>query len=112
MSQILFVITASAQSSFPGRYTPLATAAQPLKDSGIQVYALGVGPNFDEQELNDVASRPENVYQEPFSRLADFGPALWDDLLATIRNKGNLPEIIERLRITLRTNAILKSTIW
>lgn len=112
MSQILFVITASAQSSFPGRYTPLATAAQPLKGGGIQVYVLGVGPSFDEQELNDVASRPENVYQEPFSRLADFGPALWDDLLATIRNKGNLPEIIERLRITLRTNAILKSTIW
>ena len=75
------------------------------------MYVLGVGPNFDEQELSDVASRPENVYQGPLSRLADFGPALWDDLLASIRNKGNFSEMIERLRITSRTNAILKSTI-
>ena len=84
------MITASRLSSFPGRYTPLATESQPLKDSGIQVYVLGVGPDVDDQELSDVASRPENVYKAALDRLADFGPALWDNWREYIRNKGKL----------------------
>lgn len=84
------MIAASTQSSYPGRFTPLVTASQPLKDSGIEVYVLGVGRGVDEQELNDVASRPENVYREPVSRLSNFGPALWDSWKDYIRKRGKL----------------------
>lgn len=84
------MITASTQSSYPGRYTPLATASQPLKDNGVEVYVLGVGPDVDDQELNAVASRPQNVYKEPLNRLANFGPALWDSWRDYIRNRGKL----------------------
>lgn len=88
--QLLFVITASALSSSPGQFTPLATASQPLKDNGIQLYVLGVGPDVDDQELSDVASHPQNVYREPAGRLANFGPALWDSWKDYIRNRGKL----------------------
>ena len=82
------MITASTQSSYPDRYTPLATASQGLKDRGVQVYVLGVGPNVDDQELNDIASRPQNVYREPLDRLPSFGPRLWDSWRDYIRNRG------------------------
>ena len=82
------MITVSAQSSYPGRYTPLDTASQPLKDSGINVYVVGVGPDVDDQELNDVASQPQNVYRAPLSRLSNFGPAVWDSWQKYIRGKG------------------------
>lgn len=84
------MITASTQSSYPGRYTPLATASQGLKDRGVQVYVLGVGPNVDDQELNDVASRPQNVYREPLNRLPNFGPRLWNSWRDYTRRRGKL----------------------
>ena len=95
--QLLFVITASTQSSFPGRFTPLATASQPLKDSGIQVYVLGVGPDVNDQELNDIASRPQNAFKEPLNRLGSFGPELWNSWRDYIRNRGML--LVENLSV-------------
>lgn len=82
------MITASALSSYPDRFTPLALASQPLKDSGIKVYVLGVGPKVDDTELNDVASQPQNVYKVPMRLLSSFGPALWDSWKSYVRNRG------------------------
>ena len=84
------MITASPLSSFPDRYTPLRTASQGLKDRGVQIYVLGVGPDVDDQQLNDVASRPQNIYREPIGRLPTFGPRLWNSWRDYIRRRGNL----------------------
>lgn len=54
------------------------------------MYVLGVGPEVTDDELNDVASRPENVYRQPIDRLPSFGPKLWDSWKDYIRNRGNL----------------------
>ena len=82
------MITASIQSRYPDRYTPLATASQGLKDRGVQVYVLGVGPNVDDQEQIDIASRPQNVYTSLLDRLPSFGPRLWNNWREYIRNRG------------------------
>lgn len=58
------------------------------------MYVLGVGPDVDDEELNDVASRPQNVYREPVDRLPNFGPRLWDSWRDYIRNRGNLVVVI------------------
>lgn len=58
------------------------------------MYVLGVGPDVDDQELNDVASRPQNVYKEPIDRLPNFGPRLWDSWRDYRRNRGNLVTVI------------------
>ena len=84
------MITASSLPSDPERYTPLATASQGLKDRGVQIYILGVGPDVDDQQLNDVASRPQNIYRAPLNRLPNFGPKLWNSWRDYIRRKGKL----------------------
>ncbi|XP_022806051.1 uncharacterized protein LOC111343164 [Stylophora pistillata] len=89
--KFLFVITASIQSRYPDRYTPLATASQGLKDRGVRVYVLGVEPNVDDQEQIDIASRPQNVYRAPLDRLPSFGPRLWNNWREYIRNRGLYP---------------------
>lgn len=82
------MITASSLLSYPDGYTPLATASQGLKDRGVQSYVLGVGPDVDDQQLNDVASRPQNIYRAPISRLPNFGPKLWNSWRDDIRRRG------------------------
>ena len=82
------MITASALSSYPASSTRLALASKPLKDSGIKVYVLGVGPDVDDKELNYVASQPQNVYKVPMRLLSSFGPALWDSWKSYVRNRG------------------------
>lgn len=84
------MITASSLSSYPEGYTPLVTASRGLKDRGVQIYVLGVGPDVDDQQLNDVASRPKNIYREPISRLPKFGPKLWNSWRDYIRGRGKL----------------------
>ena len=84
------MITASSLSRLPERYTPIATASQGLKDRGVQIYVLGVGPEVDDQQLNDVASRPQNIYRVPLSRLPNLGPRLWNSWRDYIRRRGKL----------------------
>ena len=84
------MITASSLSRLPERYTPIATASQGLKDRGVQINVLGVGPEVDDQQLNDVASRPQNIYRVPLSRLPNFGPRLWNSWRDYIRRRGKL----------------------
>ena len=82
------MITASAQSSYPGRYTPISSAAQAIKDKGVRVYSIGVGPGVDDQELNDIASRPQHVYKVPYNRLRNFGATLWNKWRDHARTQG------------------------
>ena len=82
------MITASSLSSLPDGYTLLATTSQELKDLGVQIYVLGVGPEVEDQQLNDVASGPQNIYRVPLSRLPNFGPKLWDSWRDYIRRRG------------------------
>ena len=82
------MITASSLSSLPDGYTPLATTSQELKDLGVQIYVLGVGPEVEDQQLNDVASGSQNIYRVPLSRLPNFGPKLWDSWRDYIRRRS------------------------
>ena len=84
------MITASSLSSYPAGYTPLETASKGLKDRGVQISVLGVGPDVDDQQLNDVASRPQNIYRAPISGLPNFGPKLWNSWRDYIRRRGKL----------------------
>lgn len=69
--QLLFVITDSGQAPDQQPSTPLDRASLPLKNKGVQVYALGVGDKVPEQNLLDIASRPENVFR-PVSSVNDL----------------------------------------
>ena len=69
--QLLFVITDSGQAPDQKPSTPLDRASLPLKNKGIQVYALGVGDKVPEQNLRDIASRPQNVFR-PVSSVNDL----------------------------------------
>ena len=40
----------------------LHTASRPLKESGVQVYSLGIGQDIDIGELLDIASDDESVF--------------------------------------------------
>ena len=74
--QYLIVLTVSRQKNNPG----LSTAARAIKDRGVEVFSIGLGPNVDEEELQDIASQPENVYQVSASLWPSFGPNLWSSL--------------------------------
>ena len=41
----------------------LHIASRPLKDSGVQVYSLGIGTNYDIGELLDIASDDASVFR-------------------------------------------------
>ena len=41
----------------------LHEASRPLKDSGVQVYSLGIGKNYDIGELLDIASDDASVFR-------------------------------------------------
>ena len=69
--QLLFVITDSGQTRDQEPSTPLDRASLPLKNKGIEVYALGVGDKVPEQNLRDIASRPQNVFR-PVSSVNDL----------------------------------------
>jgi hypothetical protein len=66
------LFTDSKQTKDQEPYTELGVAAQSMKDRGIQIYALGVGKKtaIDVVELQEMASKPENVYTaESFDEL-------------------------------------------
>ena len=61
-------------------HQPQSTAAAELKDSGVDVYAVGIGSSAVPLELGSVASRPEFVFQAGAATL----PILSSQLTAMI----------------------------
>ena len=55
------VVTDGAQTTHKGSYTPLDKASQPIKDKGIDVWAIGVGKWAKKEELETIASDPGKV---------------------------------------------------
>ena len=43
-------------------YTPLDVASSRLQSKGAAVFVLGIGSDVDSSELNEIASRPDNVF--------------------------------------------------
>ena len=60
--QPVFVITAGKQTADQGVYTPLDIASSRLQSKGAAVFVLGIGEDVDTSELNEIASRPNNVF--------------------------------------------------
>lgn len=68
----MILFTDGKQTKNRDPYTELDIAAQPLKDKGIDIYALAVGTSdkIDVPELKRMASSPEKVYTaETFDEL-------------------------------------------
>lgn len=60
--QPVLVITTGKQTTSQGVYIPLDIASFFLKSKGASVFVLGIGKDVDNLELNDIASRPGNVF--------------------------------------------------
>lgn len=85
--QLLFVITDSGQAPDQQPSTPLDRASLPLKKNGIQIYALAVGDKVPEQNLQDIASRPQNVFKpvDSVDDLPQRRPTVVDDWKTYLR---------------------------
>lgn len=61
--QILLAMTDGRQTREPdvSDAEGLHLASKPLKDSGVQIYSLGIGSDFDLSELLDIASDDASV---------------------------------------------------
>ena len=60
---MLFVITDGAQTMHKGTTTPLAQAAKPLKDKGVEIWSVSVGEGPERSELESIASHKDNVVE-------------------------------------------------
>lgn len=49
------------KSGRKGPYIPLVNASQPLKDKGVDVWAIGIGKRLNISELQVVASDPKKI---------------------------------------------------
>ena len=66
------MITDGLQTTTRGPYTPLDQASQTLKDKGVTIFSLGIGPNIAIIELLQMASDEQHVYNaESFNQLQD-----------------------------------------
>lgn len=59
-NQVLIVFTDGKQTTSQP-YTELSEASQGIKNKGIEVYAVGIGKGVNVSELQNIASRKENV---------------------------------------------------
>lgn len=57
------MITDSGQAPDQRPSINLNQASLPLKNKGVWIYALGIGDRVPEKDLNDVVSRPQNVFR-------------------------------------------------
>ena len=55
------MVTSSSQERKQGPYTPLAAAAQGLRDRGVSIYVIGIGNKVKVPELMDLSSDYRNV---------------------------------------------------
>ena len=56
-------MTDGLQTKDKGIYTPLDRASQPIKDKGVEVWAIGIGGDADRRELEQIASDTNKVLQ-------------------------------------------------
>ena len=67
------VITDGKQTRDRGEYTPLAQAAQGIKQKGVTVYALGVGKGVERSDLQAIATSEKTVFTAAtFAALGDI----------------------------------------
>ena len=76
--QIAVLVTSGPQAK-PD--TPLADLAGELKDIGVDIYSVGIGPNVIPSELEAMASRPEYIFRAQTTSL----PILASQLNGLIR---------------------------
>ncbi|XP_074618780.1 collagen alpha-1(XX) chain-like [Acropora palmata] len=65
LPQIAIVITDGKQTINRGPYVELSVASRGLKDKNVNVYPLGIGPNVDQAQLEEVASSANNIFTAP-----------------------------------------------
>lgn len=70
------MIVDNAQTTDRGPHIALPTASQPLKDNGVNVFALGIGSRIQDQNLRDIASKPTNVFKASLNQLTDTKRAI------------------------------------
>ena len=71
------VVITDGKQTTTGNYTKLSVASQGIKDKGVTVYAVGIGSNPDQDELEEIASRPEYVLKSAsFRALQTIAPQL------------------------------------
>lgn len=61
----MLVITDGQQTTDKGPYTPVKQSSQLLKNKGVLVYSLGIGPGVSTSEQSDIASKPSYVFTAP-----------------------------------------------
>ena len=76
--QIALLVTSGPQVKLE---TPLADLSGKLKDIGVDIYSVGIGPNVIPSELEAIASRPEYVFRAQTTGL----PILASQLNSMIR---------------------------
>ena len=70
------VITDGKQTK-DGVFTSLLEASEGIKNKGVTVYAIGVGNGVDRNELEEIASSPDNVLtSSSFRELVTIAPRL------------------------------------
>lgn len=68
-SQVAVLLTDGQQSVVPGS-VDVAVAAKGLRDSDVEIFAVGIGPEIDLLQLNEMVSKPSFVfYASDFDRL-------------------------------------------
>ena len=71
------VVITDGKQTTTGSYTRLSVASQGIKNKGVTVYAVGIGSSPDRAELEEIASRPENVLTSAsFTALQTIAPEL------------------------------------
>lgn len=61
LKQVAIVITDGEQTE-KGGFTPLDVASQGIKDKGVTVYSLGIGRNVRVDQLRQIASSDDYVF--------------------------------------------------
>ena len=87
--QLLFVITDSGQAPDQQPSTSLNEASKPLKEKGVEIYALAVGGKVPEKNLKEIVSRPQNIFA-PTSSVDDLyqrQPNVIDDWKKSLRGQ-------------------------
>ena len=85
--QFLILVSLDATTKDPDQ-TPFSKASQGLKDKGIRVYAVGIKPGVDQEDLEDTTSRPSNVYIIPADELANIGRRIADTLNGYVKDSS------------------------
>ena len=76
--QFLVLVSLDAKTDIGADDPSLSKTSQGLKDKGVKVYAVGVKPRVNQTDLEDVASRPFNIYIIEADQLSETGKRIAD----------------------------------